>query len=268
MKAATSWVYAHLSETPGVAVSPLKEVQFFNSRFSANAIFNVDLLALKRLAYHISRSGDPVANLRNRPAFQASVDRARMIFDDNAYFEHFASLASHDTRVFADLTPAYAGIGEAGFEFMRRICASQDMTVKILFILRDPVDRLWSHLRFLPQLDPNFDPLQDWESRLGDPATMVRSDYRGTIEAMERVFPKEDVLTLFYEELFDRGFGQLCSLLGLVPRTIDKDRRFNETERKLPLPDHVGEALRAKLENQYAFCRERFGPAVPALWRH
>ena len=266
MKAATSWVYAHLRETPGVSVSPLKEVQFFNARFPENAIIDADLLALKRLAFHIDRPGDPVENLSLRPAFQASVDRARMIYDDNAYFEHFARLARPDTHVVADLTPAYAAIGENGFRFMRQVCASQDMSLKILFILRDPVDRLWSHLCFLQQLDPKFDPMRDWEDQLRDPATLMRSDYRDTIEALERVFPKEDILVLFYETLFDRGFADLCARLNLAPPEINVGRRYNETRQKMDLPDRVARAFRGVLDPQYAFCHRRFGDALPRVW--
>ena len=267
MKAATSWVYAHLCQMPRVSVSPLKEVQFFNARFADNSIIDADLLAMKRLAYHIGQPGDPVENLNLRPAFQASVDRARMIYDDNAYFEHFARLAKPDTRVLADLTPAYAAIGEDGFRFMRQVCASQDISPKILFILRDPVDRLWSHLRFLRQLDPKFDPIRDWEERLRDPATLARCDYKGTIEALERAFPKQDILLLFYETLFDRGFTDLCTQLNLAPPEINSVRRDNETKLKMDLPDKAARTFRAVLNSQYEFCHCRFGNALPPAWR-
>lgn len=266
MKTATSWVYAHLAKTSRVAVSPLKEVHFFSAKFTEHALYDVDLLAMKRLAFHIGQTGNPVENLTLRPTFQASVDRARMIYDDNAYFEHFAHLAEPDTRVLADLTPAYGTIGEAGFRFMADACASQDMSVKILFILRDPVQRLWSHMRFLPQLDPEFDPMVDWKARLQDPATRVRSDYKGTIEALERVFPTEDVLILFYEDLFEGGFADLCGRLNLLPPEIDVGRRYNETKEKLELPERAAQAFRAELEPQYEYCRRRFGDALPSAW--
>lgn len=266
MKAATSWVYAHLGEMPQVAVSPLKEVQFFNARFPDNAIYDADLLAMKRLAFHIGQSGDPVANLNDRPAFQASVDRVQMIYDDNAYFGHFAGLVNSDTHLLADFTPAYSAMGQDGFEFMRQLCVSQNISPKILFILRDPVDRLWSHLRFLQQLDRKFDPQRDWEKRLNDPATLARCDYKRTIEALERTFPEQDILLLFYETLFEHGFSDLCSWLDLSPPVIDSGRRENETKLKMNLSEEAASAFRLLLKSQYAFCHRRFGKALPAAW--
>ena len=267
MKAATSWVYAHLCKMSQVSVSPLKEVQFFNAKFPENSIVDANLLAMKRLAYHIGQSGDPVENLRLRPAFQASVDRAHMIYDDNAYFEHFARLVKPNTHVLADLSPAYAAIGEDGFRFMRQFCASQGLSPKILFILRDPVDRLWSHLHFLRQVDRKFDPKRDWEDRLSDPATLARCDYKGTIEALERTFPKENIFILFYETLFDRGFVDLCAQLNLAPPEINSGSRHNETKLKNDLPDRAAKTFKAVLSSQYDFCNSRFGTALPSAWR-
>jgi len=106
MKCATSWLHHYLGSLPGVSVSPLKEVHFFNTKFPANSLGDMDALALKRLGFHIEQSGDPVGNLRRRPTFQASVDRVQMLYDDNAYFGHFARICDPDTRTFCDITPA------------------------------------------------------------------------------------------------------------------------------------------------------------------
>lgn len=267
MKAATSWLYAQLRASPEVSVSPLKEVHFFDARFPEGALMDTDLLAMHRLSFHISQPGDAAENLRRRPAFQASVDRVRMIFDDNAYFEHFARFSRPDTRVLADITPAYAVIGSSGFEFMRRCCASQEMSLKILFILRDPVDRLWSHLRFIPQLDPKVDPSRDWPDLLRDPVTMARSDYRRTMGDLESVFPADEIIYLFYEDLFSAGIARLCRTLGVREPDVDATRRFNQTKLQIDLADETAQALRTALDAQYAFCRDRFGDELPAAWR-
>lgn len=267
MKTATSWVYGHLSRTPRVAVSPLKEVQFFNAKYPRNSIIDADLLAMKRLAYHTGQQGNPVENLRSRSTFQASVDRVRMIYDENAYFEHFAHLVTAETAVLADLTPAYAAIGEEGFSYMRRVCDAQDVTAKILFILREPAERLWSHLHFLRQLGPATDPVLNWQDAIRDPATLARCDYKGTISAIEKAFPKEDVILLFYETLFDRGYAELCAELNLAPPEIDADKRANVTEGKAELPEAVASAFRSVLSAQYEFCESRFGDSLPPAWR-
>ena len=103
MKAATSWLWARLRETLGVAASPLEEVRFFDARFPRMPLMDVDLLARRRLDFHLRRPGNPIENLRARPAFRASVDRVRMIYDDETYLAPFASLARPGTRVLVDV---------------------------------------------------------------------------------------------------------------------------------------------------------------------
>jgi hypothetical protein len=267
MKAATSWLWARLRETPGVAASPLKEVYFFDARVPRLRLMDVDALAMRRLDFHLRQPGDPVDNLRARPAFRASVDRVRMIYDDEAYLAHFAAFARPGTRVLVDVTPAYAVIGRAGFAFMREHCARRGVALKALFVMREPVDRLWSHMRFQPQLDPAVDPLRDWPALLRDPAIMARSDYRATLEALDATFPPEDRLHLFHETLVERGFAQLCEALGLAAPSGGGEVRLNETPLKAPIPEEAARAFEAALAPQHAFCRARFGDDLPAAWR-
>ncbi|NVK61559.1 MAG: sulfotransferase, partial [Rhodobacteraceae bacterium] len=207
------------------------------------------------------------ANLRRRPAFRASLDRARMIYDPNAYFEHFAGLCRADTKVLADITPAYACIGAEGFRYMRAAIASQRMRPRVLFILRDPVDRLWSHIRFLRQLRPGTDPICDWPELLEDPVTLARSDYRQTIVDLEEAFAPEEISYLFHETLIPKGFRRLCDELGVRPQAVDTETRYNRTEFNAELPAPARVAFLEILEPQYTFCIKYFGENLPSDWQ-
>ncbi len=268
MKCATSWIHDYLGSLPGVVVSPLKELHFFSTKFAANALGDMELLAMKRLGFHIRQEGNAVENLRHRPTFQASVDRVQMIYDDDAYFGHFARLCDAETRTFCDITPAYSTIGPTGFEYLRDFCRSQDISVKILYILRDPVDRLWSQLRHMAQTNPESDILTKWAEAFRSPQICARADYRGTITDLDLMFPAEDVLCLFYEELFtEDALRRLCAHANAPFGAADTATVRNETSLKAAMPEDArAEALRL-LAPQYAFCRERFGDQVPAGWQ-
>ena len=86
MRCATSWLYYYLDTLPGVKVSPVKELHFFNSKFPDNALSDMDALALKRLGYHEIREGEPVDLLLSTPAYQASIDREK---DELPLFRRF-----------------------------------------------------------------------------------------------------------------------------------------------------------------------------------
>ncbi|MDJ0630711.1 MAG: sulfotransferase [Rhodobacter sp.] len=268
MKCATSWIHDYLGSLSGVTVSPLKELHFFNTKFPANALGDMEALALKRLGFHLSQSGDAVENLRRRETFQASVDRAQMLYDDNAYFAHFARICGPDTQTFCDVTPAYSVLGPSGFEYLKAFCGSQDISLKLLFVMRDPVDRLWSQLRHMTQSNPDKDLVKNWADAFQSPRVCARADYRGVVGDLDDTFPAENILYLFYENLFtDASLTKLCDHAGASLGQADPGNVLNETSVKTEMPDDARAAAQALLAPQYAFCRDRFGDAVPGSWQ-
>lgn len=267
-KCATSWLFHYLGTLPGVAPSPLKEIHFFDARFPALALGDMEALALSRLAYHLGQPGEKAANLRERPAFRASLDRVQMIYDDSAYFTHLARLCGPETRTVCDLTPSYSAIGPEGFAWMKRFCATQNARLRILFVMRDPVERLWSQLRHLQQLNPSNDAVAKWPMALTNPVITARADYRAIVTALDATFPAADILYLFYENLFDESaLRRLCAFADAPYRPAPTSERRNATTVSLPLPEDARAAFLSHLAPQYAFCRERFGAEVPASWK-
>ena len=268
MRCATSWLYHYLGTLPDVTVSALKELHFFSAKFPEKALNDMDAFALKRLGFHLGQAGGGVDDLAARPTFRASVDRVQMIYDDDAYFGHFARICAPGTRTFCDITPAYAVIGRDGFAYLKDFCASQDLSLKILFIMRDPVDRLWSQLRYLQQINPNTDILAKWREAIQSPRVMARSDYRGTVGDLDGVFPSANILYLFYEDLFsDEALRRLCRFADVGFRPGDPGDAKNQAALRMALPEDVRATLGTVLAPQYDFCRHRFGSAVPAMWR-
>ena len=268
MRCATSWLYHYLGALPDVTVSALKELHFFSAKFPEKALNDMDAFALKRLGFHLGQAGGGVDDLAGQPTFRASVDRVQMIYDDDAYFGHFARICGPGTRTFCDITPAYAVIGRDGFAYLKGFCASQDVSLKILFIMRDPVDRLWSQLRYLQQINPNTDILAKWREAIQSPRVMARADYRGTVGDLDRVFPSANILYLFYEDLFsDEALRRLCRFADVGFRPGDPGDAKNQAALRMALPEDVRATLGTVLAPQYDFCRHHFGSAVPATWR-
>lgn len=268
-KCGTSWLHSYLATLPGMVVSPLKELHFFNAKFGAHAMGDMEAMAIKRVGLHLYRDGNPVETLLKSEDYQASVDRMQMIYDDNAYFSHFARLAGPSTRAFCDVTPAYSVLGSNGFAYMRDFFATQpDLSLRLVYILRDPVDRLWSQLRHLQEINPASAATERWANAIGSPSVLARSDYAGTIADLDMTFPPEDVLYLFYEDLFaEPALQRLCRFADVPYQPGDTDQRQNRTKVEAPLPDDARAAFLDVLSAQYAFCRDRFGDLVPTGWQ-
>ncbi len=268
MKCATSWLHGYLGGLSGVAASPLKEMHFFNRKFPRYALSDMDLLAVRRLVLYLSQDGNPAELLARTPVIQAALDRVQMIYDDDAYFGHFARLCAADTRVLCDVTPAYSVIGAEGFGWMRDACLAQGLRIKVLFVMRDPVARLWSQLRHMQQQTIIEDAATAWSRALDSVPVMARGDYREIVTALDGCFAREDVQYLFYESLMqDATLRQLCHFAGVPWRSAETTVRRNETEVRTDLPEAARAAMRQALAPQYAFCHERFGADVPEAWQ-
>lgn len=267
MKCATSWLCNYLGSLPEVTISPLKELHFFNARFPANALSDMQAIAMKRLRFHLEREGDPTANLRSNPSFRASVDQVQMIYDDDAYFGHFARICTSETRTLCDVTPAYAVIGPDGFKYMKAFFSTQEIKLKLVYIMRDPVERLWSQLRHMQEINPAGRIAARWKEAVQSPRICARAEYRRTVLDLDATFPPGDILYLFYERLFTEAtLRRLCRFAGAEYRPGETEVRKNRTEVELALPDDARDAFLRLLAPQYSFCRDRFGDMVPASW--
>lgn len=267
-KCGTSWLYRYLKSLPEVTVSPLKEVHFFDQKFTTHDTEPTNPMAIRRVDDYFEFDVDLAMTLKKHPHFQASIDRLKMIYDDNEYFGHFARICTQRTQTLGDITPAYAVLGRNGFEYMQHFFASQDASLKIIFIMRDPVDRLWSQVRHMQQKNPSLDTARNWPDMIQEPTVIERADYQQTIEALDEIFPAQDVLHLFYEDLFsEASMRKLCLFAGAEFRQGESEERQNETSIKIDLPDAARDQFQKMLQPQYEFCRRRFGDAIPNVWK-
>ena len=133
MKAGTSWLNSYLDGCPDVMCSPLKEVHFFDAKFPG--LLDPGLhhrRAFDKVMKHMDGDADVLDRLKRRPRFRASVDRLQMIYDDNAYVDHFARLLRKTTRAVGETTPAYAVLPREGFEFARNFLGSHGLKVRVV----------------------------------------------------------------------------------------------------------------------------------------
>src|SRR4029077_13468748 len=75
---------------------------------------------------------------------QYLIDRVRMNFDPSCYLEYFDRLATHGRPVVGEITPSYCLLPDQGFVEMRKSIERGGADPRIVFVMRDPVQRFWS----------------------------------------------------------------------------------------------------------------------------
>ena len=191
---------------------------------------------------------------------------------DLAAYRNFLTKDAEGARLVGDVTPAYALLPDEKL----RTLAGVGRDTRFVYLIRDPLARLWSHVRMIAARTAPDRFAQAAEAQMaailsGDlsgegKGIVARGDYAAILPKLARAVPGKSLLVLFQEEMMTLpGIARLSAHLGLTPAVADLERRVHEG-RALALP----EALRARallwLRPQYEYVAAMFS-ALPEAWR-
>ena len=174
--------------------------------------------------------------------------------------------------VVGEATPDYAALGEGAF---RRMAALHPDT-RFVFVMRDPVERLWSSVRHryrthIREDHALGDRIRADFARALDPArgAFRMGDYARTIGALEAAVGPARVHCMFYETMrSEEEISRLGAFLGVGEIPFEPERRVNAGTRVGVSPDPAALArAREIFDPVYAYVGRRFAAAVPDAWR-
>lgn len=215
------------------------------------------------------------------PAVQREYDRAvlRDSFyrDLNTYADYFRDLAAPDPiRLVGDITPSYAGLGAERLAGVRALLEARGFQVAVVFLMRDPVDRLYSAVRMELRerqrqgKGGNQSASALLRQRYAKPNNEMRTRYDTTIAALETAFDPGQIHYGFYETLFsDSELQRLTGFLGIEARPADFGARINASPRDEVLDPDVAAEVRRHYAATYDRCMEKFGADfLRGIWPH
>lgn len=259
-KAGTSWLYRWLSGHPECHLRGVKEVHYFDTAEAARWAKRAEELEAERTqAAAQGARASRLADLDDLIAlFRAEADAAayRAYLDDGR----------GGARVIGEVTPAYGLLPEAR---LRQMDSLGD--ARFLYILRDPVARLWSHVRMIARRrDPSGEVTEERAGRIlartlrGDEDhIMARGDYRGAMERLGAAIPAARRLVVFFEEMiFGDATARICGFLGIAP--LAPLAAPVHTGASLPITPDQARAARAALAPQYDYVASAMGHLPPA----
>ena len=249
-KAGTTWLYHYLRQHPACRRGPMKEMHYFDT------IAGVGQLSQAKVIGQPKRAAS-VRALFKRP---------------DPYHRAYIELMTEKLEpgaVALDITPSYALVDA---ETMRQMAALGD--TRFLFLMREPVARLWSSLRMriAKRVDDPAEFEKACQARLdrmlekGNMKLFAKSDYVTTLERLEAAVPAERRLVMFFEDLFrPESAGLICDFLGIERRSPADVGVRNKGLSASMRPEQM-EKLVAILRPQYDAACTRFGDAVPQAW--
>lgn len=136
--------------------------------------------------------------------------------------------------------------------------------VKLVFILRNQVDRFWSSLRFNHTHNPDFDIEENFESMLVRQDFIRFVNYDRIIRAAGEHFSAEQVHIEFYENLFSgKAVNKFCAWLGIPFVAGEYSKRANAAAKLNMSRQHRRQAVLA-YQQTYREIATRFGDRIPS----
>lgn len=272
MKAGTTWLYRQLEQHPDILFSPEKELHYHASRDGDN-----EALSLK---YRVTRARNALARA---PGGRLSPAARRALawyipyvvsppLSARWYRRRFPRRVP-DGAYCADFSNLTAVIDDGGWEHVRDLAK----TVRLSYVLRHPVQRVWSHLKFLRQLGTSRaatqamtpETIRALDVRYG---LWRHSQYSKTLERLRRHFDSHELKIVFYDDIAVRPEQVLRELedflaIGHHSYAADKlARRINVSAAGVAeIPDTVQATFAQRLQDELAALRD-LGVEPPAAW--
>jgi hypothetical protein len=253
-KAGTSWLHAYLSAAPNADMGFTKEYHVWD--------------AIRSPLADGSRIRITPATLLRRKLWRIALFQRW----PSLYYRFFAGrLRRSGTTLTGDITPSYASLSPADLREIREGFEARGIRVKIVFLMRDPVERCWSAARMKARRLDRDSGEEASHAILRDffrsPHYQVRTRYDRVLATIAASgIPPADVYCGLYEEMFTPpGIERLSRFFDVPADTTFGERHvFSVRSRSCP-PLALAEEVARFYADTYAAVAERF-PRVRSLW--
>ena len=266
-KAGTSWLYEHLASSPQCDPGFMKEYHVWDG---------LDLDAMAHFRDRLMRRAQRAAGrlARGEQATAENLRLASFYADPEAYVDYFELLLSRPgIRATMDITPSYALLSAERLAQIRDRFERRGIRVAPVFLMREPVERIWSAVRMYHQRRPERIATTPEERVLevyDAPWFEGRTRYEHTMAALDSAFGRDRVAYVLYERLFDPATAdELSEFIGIDPVAADTARRVNASPKSdlLRLPDDASRRIAEHYRTTYEAVAERVGvDVVAAAW--
>lgn len=247
-KAGTTWLDRHLRRHPRIWLPPEKEIHYFD--LPRPLPFAALLVAPVRAARNWTKARLRRDYAKVKAGEQSMSWYVRYYFlprTDGWYRSLFQPASG---QICGEASPPYAVLAESKIREIHSLMPR----LKLIYILRDPIDRMWSDaamfqgVRFGGRGMENA-PSAKVAAFLRDRRNLRHSRYAENLARWEQVFDPSQVCLIFQDDIAHQPahvLGKVAEFLGVCPTPVDiaeLKRRINS--KTYPPPDKAAEIFLA-----------------------
>lgn len=272
-------MHQYLDKHPQCNLGFQKEYHIFDAKYleTCRRIYHNRQASLAALRDDRNKAaGETISKLDKK--IQRKSQLVSFYEDPATYAEYFASLynQSPDTRLVGDITPAYSALEAAHYSEIRSLLESRGFTVKVVFLMRDPIERIYSAIymeiarkkrrRQEIELGPEALFLKKYQS----PKIEMKTRYEKTVKNLQDSFAAENIYFGFYETFFvGDGVRRVTDFLGLDFFKADTGKRVHAAQAKKSLSAASIKLAREYYFETYQFCFDKFGKEfISRIWKN
>jgi len=261
-KAATTWLYDALRWVPGVFLPAIKELHYFSEQHTQDA----KRFGPKHRTEQIAHIRQYHSAKKNRTKVEDMIlDQLDHLETDQPTDDWYRGIFEYatDQDICGEICPCYMSMPTRGIRHVMSI----NPLVRVLVLVRDPVDRVWSHMRMHTKTGTlNFDLNQMLSGNVPLGPYMLYTDYANSIRRWKTMAGEGRFKPIVYDRIGNNPHSVLSEILEFigVQQAITKTNLaksvFSGDKVKLPIE------LRAKLfhdlQPQYDFLHTMFPDQV------
>jgi hypothetical protein len=263
-KAGTTWLDSSLRKHPLIWLPPVKELHYFSEVHIAD---NRSWASTSRRTTGIRVLREYMKRVDERNWDYRFVARAADIISgvpSDEWYGNIFSLAG-SKQICGEITPAYALLPPAGIEHLKRLMPE----LKILMLLRDPIERSWSHMRMLAEEGGKIN-IAALIRAAGSPSIVERSNYPNILDLWAEYFAEDRFLVGFTDDIAsfpDRLLRNFCEFLGVEyeDKWTSSLNAAVHVGKEVAIPSEVYEFLKVQMYPVYTALKVKY-PEVVGKW--
>ena len=252
-KSGTSWIFERLKEIDDFELPPVKEIHYFDRKYKQNKLhFTTRFSNFKS---YVDCLKICVINFNKINWFYNWYFNN---YSDKWYISLFKS-----KKIQGEITPAYSILSIEEIKRLKKVANPE----KILFIIRNPIDRAWSHYQYLVQRGKEIDKknlIKEIKSFMLSDEQRERSNYIQIINKYRTFFKDEDIYILFYDSILNEPEALIKNILtvfGLKKNNLRNCnfRHVNNSSKKLTIPNEISKLVNELYKKDISVLSEKIG---------
>lgn len=260
-RSGTTWLYKNLNNHPQIWTPPIKEIHFFDALGEFSLTQRYYKRHLRKRVYNYV--------FKNREKLSA----VNIWWDINYFtgkrdFNWYSSLFQPSSNQIAgEITPSYSTLDKSIVEKIHTL----NPNLKIIFLMRDPIERDWSSAIKGLARDKKRDARQisneKFLKKVNSKGVSKRGNYIQTLGIWEEIFPPSQIHIDFYDEIQENPEDVLLRIFDFLNISVDEKYipsnvhdKVNSTDGyKIKIPPIIEKHIARSNIEQLKILNQRFG---------